>query len=402
MNTTHFPRVLVGLGIIGLAGLLHAEERPSSVVTALAATTLSGYVDTSAQWNIGTGDANVPNYAFGGPTKADGFNLNVVKLMLEKPLEPSDSWSAGYKVDLLFGPDADMLPTQSSGIAADFGIKQAYVALHAPVGNGIDFKLGVWDTIIGYEVFDTILNPNSTHSYGYTIEPTTHTGLQAAYQVNESLSAIVGVADTCASTINGRAFLNGGTALSPGASEGPKAESYKSYMASLLLTAPTNWGVLAGSTLLGCVINGFHPATPTGPADQTSWYVGGTLNTPVKGLRFGAAYDYLGVSEQPLTANKSAYANAVALYVSYQFTQRLTMFARGEYASSGVSSVFLARKVFAATGTLQYDLWRNVLSRLEFRWDHAADGSDAFGGTVPGAGTKKNSYILLANIVYRF
>lgn len=402
MNATLWRRVLLGAGLISAPALLHAEERSSSVLTALSATTVSGYVDTSAQWNMGTGDANVPNYAFGGPSKADGFNLNVVKLALEKPLEGGDTWGAGYKVDLLFGPDADMLPTQSSGIAADFGIKQAYVALHAPVGNGMDFKLGVWDTIIGYEVFDSISNPNFTRSYGYTIEPTTHTGVQAAYALTESLSTVVGVADTCASTINGRAFLNGGTSLPPGTSEGPKAESYKSYLASLVFTAPTNWGALAGSTLSGCVINGFHPTTPGGPADQTSWYLGGTLNTPVKGLKVGAAYDYLRVSEQPLTHNKSAYANAVALYAAYQLTEKLTLLGRGEYASSGARSVFLARKVFATTGTLQYDLWKNVVSRFEFRWDHSADGSEAFGGTVPGAGTKKNSYILLANMVYRF
>ena len=57
---------------------------------------------------------------------------------------------------------------------------------------------------------------------------------------------------------------------------------------------------------------------------------------------------------------------------------------------------------------MQYDLWKNVLSRIEFRWDHAADGSEAYGGTPvagstgPVPGTKKNSYILLANITYKF
>jgi Putative beta-barrel porin-2, OmpL-like. bbp2 len=402
MKTCPYTGILIIAGLASFPGLLRAEEKPSSVLSSLSATTLSGYVDTSAQWNIGTGNANVPNYAFGGPSKADGFNLNVVKLSLEKPIVAEESWGAGYKVDLLFGPDANMLPTQSTGIAADFGVKQAYVALHAPVGNGINFKLGVWDTIIGYEVFDSISNPNFTRSYGYTIEPTTHTGLQAAYQLCESLSAIVGVADTCASTINGRAFLNGGTSLPPGTSEGPKAESYKSYLGALSFTAPTNWGVLSGSTLYGCVINGFHSASVAGPADQTSWYIGGTFNTPINGLKLGAAYDYAGVSEQPLTSHKSAYANAVALYASYQFTEKLAFLVRGEYASSGMPSVFLARKVFETTGTLQYDLWKNVLSRLEFRWDHAADGSNAFGGTVAGAGTKQNSYILLANLAYKF
>src|SRR2546430_6217817 len=119
--------------------MMHAEEKPSSVLTALSSTTLSGYIDTSAQWNFGTGNANLPPYAFGGSSKADGFNLNVVRLVLEKPTEPTEAWSAGYKADLIFGPDANSLATQSSGTAADFGVKQAFVALHAPVGNGLDF-----------------------------------------------------------------------------------------------------------------------------------------------------------------------------------------------------------------------------------------------------------------------
>jgi hypothetical protein len=59
-----------------------------------------GYVDTSAQWNLGTSNANTPPYAFSNG-KADGFNLNVVKLTLDKPADLKEDWGAGYKVDLL-------------------------------------------------------------------------------------------------------------------------------------------------------------------------------------------------------------------------------------------------------------------------------------------------------------
>jgi len=65
--------------------------------------------------------------------------------------------------------------------------------------------------------------------------------------------------------------------------------------------------------------------------------------------------------------------------------------------------------VFALTGTVQYDLWKNVFSRLEVRWDHAADGSDPYGGSDPfdpdtstGGGGKKNSFIVAANLIYKF
>src|SRR6266545_7808201 len=176
---------LLGAGIVSIPAIAQAEEKPNFVQTALAGTTLSGYVDTSVQWNFGTGNQFLPPYAFGGPTKADGFNLNVVELRLDKPVEAADVWGAGYRIDLLAGPDANAMFTQSSGIPADFAVKQAYVALHAPVGNGLDFKLGVWDTIIGYEVFESANNPNFTRSYGYSFEPTTHTGLLATYQFCE-------------------------------------------------------------------------------------------------------------------------------------------------------------------------------------------------------------------------
>src|SRR5512133_1867806 len=242
MKLKHCTNVLIGAGVIIAPSLLTAEEKESPVLTALSSTVLSGYVDTSAQWNVGSGNAGVPAYSFSNG-KADGFNLNVVRLSLEKALEEGDAWAAGYKADLLFGPDANYLSTTSSGKdVSDFAIKQAYVSLHAPVGNGLDFKLGVWDTVIGYEVFDSPFNPHHTRSYGYTIEPTTHTGLLASYKFNDIVSASAGVANTFGPDINERAFP-------------ARAESFKTWLASISLTAPESMGFLAGSVLTGGGIN---------------------------------------------------------------------------------------------------------------------------------------------------
>src|SRR3977135_2650681 len=90
---------LLGAGLVSLPSITRADEKITALQTPLSSTTLSGYIDTSVQWNVGTGNANLPPYAFGGPSKADGFNLNVVKLTLEKPIDPAEVWSAGYKVD---------------------------------------------------------------------------------------------------------------------------------------------------------------------------------------------------------------------------------------------------------------------------------------------------------------
>ena len=77
-------------------------------------------------------------------------------------------------------------------------------------------------------------------------------------------------------------------------------------------------------------------------------------------------------------------------------------------------------KVFAVTETVEYDLWKNVMSRVELRWDHQAGrlslpavllprrlnsvATVANDLTAPGGvtGTKHNDYQLMANIIYKF
>src|SRR5216683_4492026 len=197
MKLKKWTAALAAFAVVGLASFAEAEEQASSVLTALSSTTISGYVDTSAQWNFGSGNANMPPYKFGGTSKADGFNLDVVQLRIEKPLDESD-WAAGYRADLWMGPDANVLGTQSinSVGGADFAIRQAYVSLRMPVGNGLDWKVGVFDSIIGYESVESPNNPNYTRSYGHSIEPQTHTGVLGSYRFNDMVSASVGIADT--------------------------------------------------------------------------------------------------------------------------------------------------------------------------------------------------------------
>lgn len=404
MKVNMWTMGLAAAGLVSTPSVLQAEEKMNQVFTALSSTTISGYVDTSAQWNLGTGNANAPAFSYNSG-KQDGFNLNVVKLTLERPLDESQ-WAAGYKVDLLFGPDANLLASQSNVAdgAADFAVKQAYVALRAPVGNGLDFKVGVFDTIIGYETFESGNNPNYTRSWGYTIEPTTHTGVLMSYQFNEMFSASVGIANTFGPTINQKAQ-----------DTGLQAESYKTYMGSVAFTAPEDWGFFAGSTLYAGVINGFNAGSIRGGADQTSYYLGGTLATPIEGLRLGASYDYLAIDNQTRGGVDvdSGYAWAAALYASFQATEKLSLHGRGEYfaitpsadgtATGSTVPAGFASKVFSYTATLQYDLWQNVMSRLEFRWDHQAGGEGrAFGGKTAGDGSDKNAFLVAANIIYKF
>src|SRR5207237_4888883 len=133
---------LVGVGLISLPTATLAEEKPSDVLTALSATTLSGYVNTSAIWEPGTakpGVAGIPGRAFDGPaSKQDGFNLDVVSVTLSKPVSEGD-WGAGYTAQLWAGPDMVGFNTafpNTSASGGDFGVKQAFVYLQALIGIG--------------------------------------------------------------------------------------------------------------------------------------------------------------------------------------------------------------------------------------------------------------------------
>lgn len=409
MKVNQWTLGLAAVGLVSLPAVMQADEQRSPIMTALASTTISGYVNTSAQWDIGNGTLNPPGYAFNAG-KQDGFNLNAVKVAIEKPLDESE-WSAGYKAEMVYGPDANTLATSSFGTGfatSDFAIKQAFVAVRAPLGNGLDVKMGVFDTIIGYETFDAGSNPNFSRSWGYTIEPTTHTGVLATYRFTEWLSMAAGVANTYGPTINARST---GVVTPPGTALGSGVDvdqSQKTYLGSIALTAPKDMGFLAGSTLYSGVIYGFN--APNGSSTkQTSLYVGGTFNTPVTNLKVGSAFDYVFGGGNGWGVAPS-YAWALSGYASFQATEKLSFHARGEYAShdpgAGPFSVSgtLPHKVFSATGTVQYDLWKNVLSRVEFRWDHAANGLASFGGTVDGGGAAMvvNAYTVMANLIYNF
>jgi len=73
---------LAAVGVVSLASAARADEKVIPLQTALSNTTISGYVDTAAQWNPGTdrnpnGGPNIPGYSY---AKNDGFSLNAVDI----------------------------------------------------------------------------------------------------------------------------------------------------------------------------------------------------------------------------------------------------------------------------------------------------------------------------------
>jgi hypothetical protein len=401
MKLNKWTVALASAGVISLASAVQAEERAMhQVATAVSATTLGGYVDTSAIWKFGTGTESgdnaeaLPGRAFDGEGKTDGFNLHVVGLTLERPLSEED-WAAGYRVDLLFGPDAVAYNPSTKAIVgdddeaavSDFGIKQAYVNMLLPAGNGIDVKMGVFNTLIGYESFESYLNPNFSRSFGWQLEPTQHTGVLAKYQLSEALSVSGGVADTWTAGINNRST---------------QAESHKAYMGSIALTAPDSMGFMSGSSLYAGVVDGFSG----NGKDTVSAYVGGTILTPVEGLGVGAAFDYRWNGNNAFSdAIDTNWAYAVAAYLTYQATEKLKFAGRADYTTGSDGTFFDAgtagvsdqqNELFSVTATAEYALWANVITRAEFRWDNCLSDDKPYGQS------DENAMTLAANVIYKF
>lgn len=404
MNCNLRTAALLAAGIISAGSVAQAEEaRLNPVETALTSTTISGYVSTSAFFDLGEdeGGSRLPGRSFDGANKIDQINLDVVKLSIEKPLDEAD-WSAGYKVDLLFGPDANTLGTPSvlGENNSDFGVKQAYVALQTPLGNDLIAKMGVFDTLIGYEVFESGNNPNYSRSYAYFIEPTQHTGLLLSYQLTESIAINGGIADSWSPRIN-----------APGTEvDATKDFGLQTYMGSLSVTLPESAGFLNGTTLYGGVVHGLAAAEAGDGDPRTSWYAGVTVPTPLEGLGVGAAYDYRTTERARVGLDDaSEYAQAIAGYVTYQVSKQVKLGARGEYAngSAGTWGAYAAggpdnEEFLGITGTVDLSIWANALARIEFRWDSdLSDGAGAFGGAAPGK-QEDNAYVIGLNLLYKF
>jgi hypothetical protein len=392
---------LAAVGLVSLAPALlaqNAAQQQTPLLTSLSATTISGYVDTSAVWAPGTGNANVAPYAFNAQSRQNGFNLDAVDIKLSKAIEQG-KWSAGYVAELSYGPDA----TAVDGGAAP--IRQAYVDLGVPIGNGLELKLGRFDNIIGYESSDAMNNPNWTRSYGYTFEPTEHTGLLASYKFADWIGLQAGIVDNVSTLAVGNV--------------NSRSESRRGFISLLTLTAPDSWGFLKGSALYGGLDYGpgsYGNPVPGAVAfglpggDMTEWYVGATVNTPITGLSVGASWD--NISDADVAGFDAGNFDAVAGYLSYKINDKANINGRLEYANGSALSgaEFLANgvpgtldKVIAVTGTFEYDLWANVMSRLEVRWDHnAGGGGAAFGGETAGVPTKNNEVLIAANVIYKF
>jgi len=356
---------LAAAGMISLASVAQAQDGGTLSTPKLGTSTLTGYVSTSYHWAIGKDPSQTSTQQ---DAREDRFSVDVVSLTLASAKTEGD-WGAGYNVQMWLGKDADNLNLGGGGGEGN-ELKNAYLSLNLPIGDGVNLDFGRFDTILGYETIDVNTNAHYTHSGGYAIEPTLHEGLKAQYQVSDN----VGVQLLMANTIDATADSASGNT------------QRKTYGFALNMSAPDSFGTLGGSTLDIAWINGDENGQ-TASGSVSNYYMGLTVPTGIDKLSAGLAWDV-----REAEGGKGQSDSSVALYFQYAVSDQTTLNVRGERINDGPSANE-GTDSWDLTTTVTYQLWDGVMSRLEYRLTTLDD--------VTGT-QQENSHSVWANMIYEF
>jgi hypothetical protein len=400
------------------------------VETAQKGVKLSGYVDTGYSYNF-TGAANGTSDVtgrMGSDTAAKGdFNLYAVKIALEKALTSENKAQAGFRTDVMIGEDANYLINRDtqSNLQNDnqnsnaLFLEQAYVEIRAPVGNGWDFKVGKFVSILGYEVIERPANMNTTYGLLWQQMPLYYTGVLSSYKFDDYLDAKLGV-------VNGSQTDNNTT--TSGAGDGV------AVLAALNVTAPggnANWS------------NNFQYSSNNDSNSSTNSALSSTSNG-VENFSSGTGYTFIYNSwgnwapkfanDKLLLAfnallgtsstNGSLFGNVdpsqpgttwfgAGAYAKYQFNDWFSLCSRGEYLGGNNPSKITGNvgayngsglSLWEYTLTAGFNVIDNLLIRAEYRldWGNASVNNLVTGGNGASNTSAGPAHYAGAEVVYSF
>ena len=347
MKMNKWTMALAAAGVVSLSSVAQAQEAAAGANALAASTTLSGYVSTSYTLDNGATD--------------DGSALDVVDLKFASA-QGAGEYATGYTVELWAG-GSHALGTADSGAAGTVELMQANIDLRLPIGNGLDLKLGQFTTVIGAETDNYNENAFYTRSRAFdNDQPTHHTGVLASYQLSDDASLSVG-------------FV-GDTKDNDGVEDG----SGTAYLLALSYTMPDSMGFLGGTELTYARVDG---AGADG-AEQDNSYLGASIPLPVEGLSYNLSWDnveYETGADTTLVGHNLSYAASDKMTVNLRYETGNVNGATNN--NDGVADVSVG---------IDYQLWENVISRVEY-----VEGSDD-GGT----GSRDGQESLVFNIIYSF
>ena len=383
------------------------------VETAQKGIKLSGYVDAGYSYNFSGASANgsVVNSRVQSDSAQQGdFNLYAVKLALEKAMTSENKAQAGFRVDVMIGEDAKYLANPANPQPTTNGtqynasqdsnylfLEQAYVQLRAPVGNGWDFKVGKFASILGYEVMERPANMNITYGLLYNQFPFWYTGVLSSYKFDEYLDGKLGVANGANSDNN---------TTTSGGSDGV------ALLAALNVTAPggnANWSnnfeystASENSSANSTTQNALPSNVGSTPAAGGAWTIiynsWGNWAPKFANDKLLLAFDsVLGNTAGANTNGAAGPQNTTwwgaSAYAKYQFNDWFSLMSRGEYfggdnlnkISNGLGNANQDAGLswWEYTITAGFNVIDNVLIRAEYRLD--------WGNNIAGTSTSENA-----------
>ena len=443
-QTTNKPKEIVNkmiknipalLGVLAaVASLSLADSAPEAsaqdtkkmvqnnfVETAQKGVKLSGYVDAGYSYNFtGAGTSDVTG-RMGSDTAARGdFNLYAVKIALEKALTSENKAQAGFRTDVMIGEDANYLinrgtsynTTNDQQNSNALFLEQAYVSIRAPVGNGWDFKVGKFVSILGYEVIERPANMNTTYGLLWQQMPLYYTGVLSSYKFDDYLDAKLGVVNG-SQTDNNTSTSGGGDGCA--------------VLAALNVTAPggnANWS------------NNFQYSSnndsnsSTGSADSST---STGLENSSSGTGYTFIYNSWGNWAPKFANDKLLFAfNALlgtssindedqighqhgttwfgaGAYAKYQFNDWFSLCSRGEYlGGNNPSKLVVTEAPYNGTGlslweytiTAGFNVIDNLLIRAEYRLDWG--NSSVINGSTAASTSSGPAHYAGAEVVYSF
>jgi hypothetical protein len=317
---------------------------------------VSGYITASYFYDSPTpGPGGTVSDGLSFTRYHDSFTLNAVSLTLQKLVKNNgEDWDIGYRVELIYGanaPDVDNVP--------DFhyaGIREAYMDVNIPVGNGLDFRAGQLISLLNFESGDQVLNPNFSqgNQWYFTGNPP-DTGVQLGYNINDQIDVKV--------------------RLQNGLYSGVIANS-------------------SGKTLMGRI--GFRPddktsialfgfGGPQGANDTHDWTDGSSLIATrdlTSQLHAATEIDYFHAQGgNPITGGDAQWWSGGG-WLWYDFTKKVDLAFRGDYVddvNGGGTSGLLGfptnagQEIYSFTRTLnltQHTKFATFQFRPEIRYDH--------------------------------
>ncbi len=346
MNTMWRAMAMVGVLMVGVtsgvsAALLTQEDF-----------NLYGYVEASYTQNFNNPNSQAnANRIF--DIDANSFRPHMAQLVFEKEAKSGGTIAdrAGFRVKLNFGEDANFTGGSFSG---DFDYQEVYAQYIAPIGNGLDIRIGRMNTLIGYEVIESPLNPNFSRSWLFGLgEPFTTTGLRASYEFNEMVAFSVGLINSW-----------GGATQDTNRSKSIEA---------LLSLNPMDW--------LSVSLFGFWgPEGTVGAKNMDLVQAGGIITAQVMEQTSLVLEGYHAEQENGL-GTRDAQWHGIAAYVIHDFTDQWGVRLRTEWFKD--ADGFLTgtdQRLWEGTVTAQYKPVPSLITRLEFRLDDSNEKTFQKGG----------------------